>query len=205
MEVFTCEQGSAEWFEARLGIPTASEFATVMAKGRDGGVSLTRKSYLYKLAGEQITKTPAEGGYSNANMERGQKMEDDARQRYIFKHRADTTPVGFIKNPDLPAGCSPDTLVGADGMLEIKTAFPHILIDKHVAGKVPPEHRAQLQGSLWIAEREWIDLFVYWPGLPPFEIREHRDEAYIANLAIQVQAFNADLQQVVDWIKRLGA
>ena len=50
MKIIDCEQGSPEWFSARSGIPTASEFHTVMAKGKGGGESLTRKTYLLKLA-----------------------------------------------------------------------------------------------------------------------------------------------------------
>src|SRR5690606_15392353 len=36
MQVFDCQQGTADWFEARKGIPTASEFSTVMAEGKEG-------------------------------------------------------------------------------------------------------------------------------------------------------------------------
>ena len=42
------EQGTPDWFECRRGIPTASKFATVMAKGE----GKTRSEYMRKLAGE---------------------------------------------------------------------------------------------------------------------------------------------------------
>lgn len=54
-EIFICEQGSADWYEARRGIPTASMFSTVMASGRGGGESKTRRKYLLQLAGEILT------------------------------------------------------------------------------------------------------------------------------------------------------
>src|SRR4051812_9803069 len=97
MLVVNCEQGAPEWFAARAGIPTASMFSTVMAKGKGGGESLTRKTYMLKLAGEIITGEPMDN-YTNAHMERGKEMEDEARDLYSFLTDAEPERVGFIKN-----------------------------------------------------------------------------------------------------------
>ena len=70
MEVFDIEQGTDEWRRARAGLPTASCFGTIIAKGRDGGDSKTRQSLLYSLAGEIITGEPSET-YQSAAMARG--------------------------------------------------------------------------------------------------------------------------------------
>ena len=64
-------------------------------------------------------------------------------------------------------------------MLEIKTKLPHLMIEVLGRGAFPPEHVAQCQGALWVAEREWIDIAVYWPRMPRFVKRTTRDEAYI--------------------------
>jgi hypothetical protein len=194
-------QRSPEWYSARAGIPTASEFSTVLAKGRDGGDSKTRKTYLLKLAGERLTGAPTEL-YDNAYMERGRVMEEEARDAYAFMKDVEPELVGFIRSGD--AGCSPDALVGDNGLLEIKTALPHILIGHILRGTFPAEHVAQCQGALWIAEREWIDIAIYWPGLPLFVKRATRDEAYIADLAKAVTAFNAELAEVVEQVRRYG-
>lgn len=198
LEVLTCEQGSPAWFSARLGVPTASMFATVQAKGKDGGASLTRKTYLYKLAGEIITGEPAEN-YSNQYMERGQIMEAEAREMYAFLGDAELQQVGFIRNG--PKGCSPDSLVDSAGMLEIKTKTAHLHIECLLRDEFPAEHKAQCQGALWVAEREWIDLAIYWPGLPLFVKRAHRDETYIASLASAVDQFNTELAQIVERVR----
>lgn len=194
LEIIDCEQNSDEWYRARMGIPTASEFATVMAKGKDGGKSVTRTTYMHKLAGELITGQPMEH-YTNNWMERGKAMEDEARQFYAFLHDAEIQRVGFIRNGD--KGCSPDGLIGANGMHEIKTAAPHIMIPNLLREDFPPEHKAQCQGGLWVAEREWIDLQIYWPGMPPCVHRAFRDEAYIKTLSDAVDAFNDELQTLV--------
>lgn len=197
IEVFNCEQGSAAWYECRRGRPTASKFATVMAKG-EGKV---RRKYLLELAAEIITGECVES-YSNGHMERGKAMEADARELYAMEHEADPELVGFIRNG--PKGCSPDSLINASGMLEIKTKLPDLLLDLILRDTFPPEHRAQCQGALWVAEREWIDLAIYWPKLPLFVKRVYRDEAYIANMAAEVDAFVADLNETVERIRRYG-
>lgn len=201
MMILDCEQGSSEWFKARLGIPTSSEFHTVMAKGKDGGASLTRRTYLLKLAGEIITGEPMDN-YSNAHMERGKAMEDEARDFYSFAKDAEPQRVGFIVNG--PKGCSPDSLIGDDGMLEIKTKLPHLLIELLLKDEFPPEHKAQCQGALWVAERAWIDIAIYWPKMPLFVKRAVRDDIYIKQLSDAVDRFNGDLQETVAKIKKYG-
>lgn len=199
MEILTCEQGSEDWIRARLGIPTASEFHTVMASGRGGGESKTRRTYMLKLAGELLTGEPMDS-FGNVHTERGKEMEPDARNLYAFMHDCEPQTVGFIRNGQ--KGCSPDSLVGNDGLVEIKTKLPHLQVDCLLADRVPPEHKAQCQGALWVAEREWIDFVSYWPTLPLFVTREYRDEEYIAKLASAVDAFNDELAEIVSRVRQ---
>lgn len=200
-DILTCEQGADEWRQARAGIPTASSFATVLAKGKGGSESKTRQTYLYKLAGEVITGEPMES-YSNAHMERGHEMEPEARKLYEFMEDQTVQQVGFIRSGR--AGCSPDGLIGDDGMAEIKTKLPHIMVAAIMRDDPPPEHRAQLQGQLWIAEREWVDFCAYWPGFPLVTRRVHRDEAYIKTLAEAVDQFNVELDEIVSKVRAYG-
>ena len=198
LEIFhDLEQGTPEWRQARAGIPTASAFKSLLAKGE----GKMRKTYMHKLAGEIITGEPAEN-YSNGYMERGHALEGEARDLYAFMADAEPAQVGFIRNG--AKGCSPDSLIGNDGMLEIKTQAPHLLIETLLADKFPSEHVAQCQGALWVAEREWIDLVVYYPSMPVFTKRAHRDEAYIAELSKAVDIFNAELNELVEKINRIG-
>lgn len=192
--IFNCEQGTPEWFAARAGIPTASEFDTVMAKGKGGGESKTRRTYMLKLIGERLTGQPMYS-YSNDHMERGKVMEAEARQLYSMVSDLEPVQVGFLRRGD--AGASPDSLVGNDGMLEIKTKLPHLQLDCILYDELPAEHRAQCQGQLWIAEREWVDFVSYWPGLPLFAKRVFRDEPYIARLAEAVRVFNAEMEETI--------
>ena len=187
------EQGTDEWKKIRCGIPTASQFSTVMASGKSGGPSLTRAKYMRELVGERITGEPTEG-FNSVHMERGKVMEIEARNLYAFVHDEPLEQVGFIRNGD--KGCSPDALIGKNGMVEFKSALPHILIDILNSDRAPTEHAAQCQGGLWVAEREWIDLVVFWPKLPPFERRIYRDEPYIAAMSKAVSVFNEELSEL---------
>lgn len=199
--IIECEQGTESWFRARMGMPTASEFGTVMAVAKDGKERKTRNTYMRKLAGELITGEPMES-YQNADMARGKAMEAEARDFYAFTTDEPIERVGFIKNGT--RGCSPDSFVGSVGMLEIKTATPHVLIEKILADDFPPEHRAQCQGNLMVAEREWIDIGIYWPKMPIFTKRSYRDEPYIYKMNAEIDAFNAELHELVEKIRRYG-
>ena len=189
MIIFDCEQGSPEWFECRLGIPTASMFSAILAEGQ----GKTRRTYMLKLLGEQITGEMQES-YSNQHMERGQIMEEDARNAYSLVTDLDPVLVGFIRNGDV--GCSPDSLVNDNGLLEIKTKLPHLQLDVLLKDEMPTEHKAQVQGQIWVAEREWCDFVSYWPKLPLFIKRIYRDQKYIDTLKSEVDRFNEEMSEL---------
>ena len=195
VEVFAdIVQGTEEWHKLRLGIPTASNFGHILAKG-EGKV---RTTYLHKLAGERITGVPAEN-YTNPYMERGKALEDEARKYYALMTDTDPVQVGFVRNGGI--GCSPDALVGDDGILEIKTISPHLLIPILKADKFPPEHRPQCQGGLLVTERQYVDLILYYPGFPAFIKREYRVDAYLAGLRQAIGEFQAELDALVAWLE----
>ena len=200
VEIIDCAQNSDEWMKARMGIPTASEFSTVMAKGRGGkGESKTRRTYMLKLIGERLTGELSDG-YTNHHMERGHAMEEEARNAYAFMTDNDPKLVGFVRNGE--KGASPDSLIDENGLLEIKTKLPHLQLDVLLADKLPPEHKAQVQGQIWIAEREWADFVSYWPGLPLFVKRVNRDDDYIKTLSDEVDKFLAELHELMESINQ---
>lgn len=192
------EQGTPEWFEVRKGLPTTSMFSAVMAKGRGSSPSKTRKTYMHKLAGEIITGQMTEN-FSTPAMERGHVMEEEARKLYSLLTDNVVNEVGFIRNGD--QGASPDGIIDENGMLEIKSKAPHILIDVLLSDEMPLEHKPQVQGQLMVAEREWCDFMAYYTGMPPMIKRIYRDEAYIKDLKIELIMFNSQLCELVEKIK----
>jgi hypothetical protein len=204
IEIFNMPQGSDEWFEVRRGIVTASEFGTLLMQGRGGGDSKTRRTYMLKLMGERLTGDPMYH-YSNDHMERGHDQEPDARNLYAFQTDAEPQAVGFIKNGSV--GCSPDSIVGDKGMVEIKTKLAHLHLDVLLGDAVPNEHMAQIQGQLWVAEREWCDFVSYCPKLPLFVKRVPRDEAFIERIAKAVDLFEREMVTLMEAVqpKRVAA
>ena len=191
IEVFReIEQGSEQWRRVRCGLPTASMFKAILAKGE----GKTRKSYLYRLASEIITGEPMES-FTNGSTERGHAMEAEARNFYSYLVDAEPELVGFVRNG--PRGASPDSFIGSDGLLEIKTQRGDLLIETLFKGEFPSEHVTQVQGQLWVTERSWCDLIVYWPGMPPFIKRAYRNDHFIADLERAVDQFNDELASIV--------
>ena len=198
VEIIDCEQNSPAWYLSRIGIPTASSFQCLMADSAD---RKGRATYMRQCAGEIITGKPIET-FRSPEMDRGHAMEDSIRMEYAFKHDVEPQRVGFIRNG--LRGCSPDALIGANGVLEIKTQRPDILIETLLKGQFPNVHKAQTQGALLVTEREWVDLAIGYEGMPWFEARAYRDVAYIVALSKAIDEFNEELAELVDKIRRFG-
>jgi hypothetical protein len=77
------------------------------------------------------------------------------------------TEVGFIDHPKIPmAGCSPDGLVGEDGMIEVKCPNTATHLDTLLNGTIPDKYRKQMQFQMACADREWCDFVSFDPRLP---------------------------------------
>lgn len=195
MIILDCEQNSPEWFEARLGIPTASSFNKIVdSKGRR---SKQREKYLYELAGEVITGE-SKDSYNNANMDRGHEREDESRKTYEFIKSAEVRQVGFCYFDEKKEfGCSPDGLVGEDGVFETKDAVSHVHLDRWENGWSKAAHFQQIQGGLYVMDRKWCDLQSYSRGFKPLIVRFERDEDFIKLLKIEIRLFNDDLKAII--------
>lgn len=203
LEIFDCVQGEEAWYACRSGIVTASEFSTVLAKGRGGGESVTRRKYMLTLAGERIAGPSPFERYTNGSMDRGHAYEGEARDLYALVTGNEVERAGFLRRGDV--GCSPDGLIGNDGMQEIKTKLYHLHIECLLSDAVPSDHIAQCQGSLWVSGREWLDFCSYSPGLPLFVKRIYPDRAYHARLKVEVDQFLCELNELVQRIQQYRA
>lgn len=199
MVVANCVQGSPEWFAARCGIPTASNFDKIVTT--KGEPSKQAQKYLYQLAGERITGRTEEG-FKNAAMERGQEVEAEARNLYEMVNDLKIEQVG-VCYPDEKKLCaaSPDGLVGRDGLIELKCPLVHTHVGYLLDNCLPTEYFTQTQGQLYVTGRKWVDFMSYFPGLKPLIIRVTRNEEFIAKLDAELKAFNAELVKVTEKIR----
>lgn len=198
------EQGTDDWHALRLGWITASKFKDVISSGRGGAESKTRKSYMMQLAGEMLTDAREEG-FTSEYMEWGTKTEPQARSMYELETGSTVDQVTFIRHGTIKAGCSPDGLIGCDGLIEIKCPKTTTQIETFLKGKMPTIHNAQVQGQLWISEREWCDFVSFDPRIGGqssyFKTRVFRDEEYIKNLEEKIIKFESELLEMVEKLK----
>lgn len=205
MTVHMMEQRSPEWYAHRLGRVTASRIADVMAQTKTGP-GAARKNYLADLVAERLTGE-ARSGFSNAAMQWGEEQETAARAAYEFLHDASVAEVGFIDHPSIAmAGCSPDGLVGADGMVEIKCPNTATHIDTLLTGRIDGGYLKQMQFQMACAGRSWCDFVSYDPRLPAemqlWVRRVERDPEAVTEIEAAVAAFLADLDGTVAALRR---
>ncbi len=181
-----CPQGSDEWIEARLGIPTSSQFHRIITP-KTGKLSSQADGYAHELLAEELLGHPIDESASDF-MARGTALEKSAVEFYEFQRDMNTQRVGVILRDDGLTGCSPDRLVGDDGGLEIKCPSAKVHVS-YMLGQDADTYKCQVQGALWITGRAWWDWLSYNPELPPVLIRFERDEEFIAKLAAAVDQF----------------
>ncbi len=182
------ESRSAAWYYLRLGRPTASEFHRIVTP--TGKNSTQAEDYSHRLLAEMMLRKPLDEGVQTEWMLRGVELEDNAIEAYEFESGLSTSLGGFCTDDEGQYGCSPDRLVGDDGVLEMKCPAPNT----HVGYLDDPdsltqEKKPQVQGLLLITGREWCDLMSYHPELPTIIRRAKRDERYIDTLRVGLAKF----------------
>ncbi len=193
--IIDCVQGSDEWFEARLGFVTASNFHKVLNKRTGRGL------YMRKLAAERLTGCREES-YKNEIMEYGTETEQEARKYYETANDCKIEQVGFVLKDEWIGG-SPDGFVGKEGIIEIKCPLASTHIEHILSGKMPAKHTPQVQGLLWVTGRKWCDFVSFDPKVlskPMFCIRIEQDKEYFKTLAGEVGLFVGELKETIDKI-----
>ncbi len=192
-------QSTEDWLYIRHGRFTASRAADLMAKTKSGP-SASRGNLIALLAVERLTEAPMET-YQNDAMRRGIELEAEARDAYSFARGVAVEECGFI--PLQPnSGCSPDGLIGTDGLVELKCPAS---MAKHVAslrsGEHAQEYRWQLQHQLMVTARKWVDAVSYDPrfpdGLQLAIVRVYRDEVAINDLLDEIAKAEIEVQALV--------
>lgn len=201
MKIHNVEQGTDEWLKVRMGIPTASQFDKILTGG--GDPSKQWEVYAHKILAEEMLGRPIEG-YKSAAMIEGTEREPESIAHYEFMYDVESEKVGFITDDHGQWGCSPDRLIGTDGMLETKNPEPQTQVGYLIDGKINTAYWPQLQGQLFVAERKWVDIMSYYPEMPHKIVRVFRDDAYIRQLSAALILFNKKLQAKRERLIELG-
>lgn len=202
MRVIECEQGTAEWKQARAGMVTASRICDVLAKIKSGEAA-ARRDYKAQLVVETLIGAPVEDTYTNAAMQWGTEQEPFARASYELLTGAMVDQVGFVLHPTIErAGASPDGMVGEDGLLEIKCPKTATHLNYVLVGEVPLEYQNQMQWQMACTGREWCDFVSYDPRLPEhlqlFVRRLERNQGFINVIELEVKQFLSEVDALLE-------
>jgi len=200
------EQGTDEWFAARIGKVTASRVADVIAKTKTG-YSSSRDNYMAQLICERLTNQKGES-FTNAAMQWGTETEPLARLSYEVSQNVLVDEVGFVPHPRiLMAGASPDGLVGDNGLLEIKCPNTATHIDTLLSETVPGKYNTQMQFQMACTDREWCDFVSFDNRLPTelqlFVKRVPRDNVFIRLIEGEIVQFIAELDDKINKLMKV--
>jgi putative phage-type endonuclease len=200
MIILDVEQGSPEWFSARLGIPTASMFDKIITT--TGQPSKSAANYAFAVAGERLSGR-VEEGYTNAAMERGKELESEARELYEFVSGCEVKQIGLVyKDENRLFSCSPDGLIGNDGGVEIKCPSIGVHTRYLYGNKCPTDYYQQVQGCLFVTGRKWWDFVSYYPDVEPLIVRCYPDRKFQDALSREIEKFCSEVDRIVSEISR---
>lgn len=194
------EQGTPEWFAQRLGKVTASRVADVIAKTKTG-YSTSRANYMTELALERITGQRQES-FTNAAMQWGTETEPLARAAYEADTGEIVDEVAMIEHPSIAmTGASPDGLIGADGLIEIKCPNSATHMETLLNKKPAAKYITQMMWQMACTKRQWCDFVSFDPRFPQhlqlFTTRVMRDDLMVKSLENEVSQFLDELGAMV--------
>lgn len=205
VEATKIEQGSDAWKALRAGKVTASRVADVLSKIKSGE-SAGRKNYRMDLVAERLTGKPADS-FTNSAMQWGTEQEPFARIAYETHKGLFVEQVPFVDHPTIEwFGCSPDGLVGEDGLLEIKAPNTTTHLEYLQDGKPPSKYIPQMMAQMACTGRKWCDFASFDPRLPEdlqlFVVRLNWDDAYIQEMEAEVKQFLNEVDATLLQLKR---
>lgn len=178
-------QGSPEWLEVRRGVPSASNFGSIVTA--TGKPSSTADAYAAELIDEIVRpmderdREEQESQFrGNRHTERGHRFEPKARDWFRLVTGYDVREVGFALNDARTLGCSPDSLIfsGNDPVEGVEIKAPEG--KKHalwmLQDKLPDEHKQQVHGSMVVTGLRAWHFVSYCPGYKTFRVRVEWDD-----------------------------
>lgn len=203
MKIIDCPQYSDGWWEYRCGKPSASNAKKLVTSS--GAVSKQMADYAVDLANAKFAGKEVDQWNGNAATERGTELEPDARMAYELITGSDVEEIGSFSDDLEQYIASPDGVIG-NGLLEIKnlTGKNHTKALMYYAKhkKAPTDYIPQCQMALFVAEKEWIDLFLHHPDLPGLIIRMEPDQKIITTLKAQLSACIAERNLILKVLEK---
>ena len=139
-------QGSPEWWKARRGIPTGSQFSRIIT-AKKGDYATGSKHYQAELIAEALGWQS--GFQGTPDTQRGNLMENEALRWLAFEHGIKTRECGFFISDCERYGASPDGIViGGIEPVEVKCPALNTFLKWRSDGELPDDHKAQCHGEM---------------------------------------------------------
>lgn len=199
------QQRSPEWFAARAGKFTGSQFFNLIGKT----LTATAKTYILEKIVEELYGIKE--SVASEAMTWGIDHENSALEYYSLVTGNTVEAVGFVSYSDFVGG-SPDGLIDSDGLIEVKCPFNPV---NHLRyglcetskdlKKLSKANYWQCVGNMLVTGRQWIDFCSFDPRLSGekamFILRIEKDEKEEAELLQAIERAKLHKLQV---IKELG-
>ena len=151
MKTHNIKQGTPEWHELKKGRFSATNGSAIGNAGKGLATLITEKALDYVFGSEPTV--------ANYYMAKGNECEPIARMLYELEYNS-VQEVGFVELNEW-VGCSPDGLVGDDGLVEIKWYNRNKFLIYTKEGKIDSSHLWQMQFQMFVTGRQWCDYVVY--------------------------------------------
>lgn len=197
MTIFNFPQRSEEWYKIRIGKITGSDFHTLMGNGE------TKKKLLLKKAVERITGKPQGDELKNSDIQRGVDLEDTARTYYEMETGNTVNQVGFIQLNEY-VGCSPDGLIGMDGILEIKCPRATTFLSHYLDDSIEKQYYTQIQFNMMITGAKWCDFVRYNEDFPLYIKRVKADKEYQCRIRERLSECIKEIEEIIKNFKERG-
>lgn len=189
MKIHNVEQGKKEWLAIRKQVYTASALGvwiTQYPKAWKAAQVKAREDAIIAKVEERLFGESKSVFKSDA-MERGNRLEPDARAKYVEMTGNKVEEVGFCESDLGIFGCSPDGFIkDRKGMLEIKCPMlKGFLKNREDEDAGPSSYRAQIQMQMAVTGADYVEFFQYYPSLHPIHAlikRSETTEIVLANL-----------------------
>lgn len=183
-------QGSEAWLRLRKGRITASAAERLLTAG--GKDSSQWENHAIELIAECIRPDELPAWTGNANTDRGNELEGEARDVFAAWIGHDVRQVGFVTRPDGVVGCSPDALVYNEAGVpvagvEIKCPLAKNHISYIVEGGLPAKYRPQVHFSMAVTGLPWW-FISYCQGMVA-HIVEVQPDSYTEKMADAIDRF----------------
>lgn len=197
---YDIEQNSDEWYAIKVGKFSASTCPELlMDKKTKGYNSLIDRIVEEKITGERCENITFKGNWAT---DRGHEFEPLAREDYELRNLEIVNLVGVVELNEWVL-CSPDGLIGKNGLHQIKCPIFSTQRDYLESKKIPTNYYKQMQFELYVTGRDYNVFTSFHPKLRALDIILKRDETLISEIKTRLEEAIQEVLNKIEYIKNL--